>query len=79
MNEEFDVILIVSLIQTIENELLTISNKKQKIFELFEEGMITRDEFVERKEHLNHQKKTLKKKIRITSYFKRITGRRDFV
>lgn len=61
MNEELDVILIVSLIQTIENELLTINIKKQKIFELFEEGMITGDEFVERKEHLNHQKKTLKK------------------
>lgn len=49
-------------IQTIEKGLLTISNKKQKIFELFEEGMITRDEFVERKEHLNHQTKGLEER-----------------
>lgn len=49
-------------IQTIEKELLTVSNKKQKIFELFEEGMITRDEFVERKEHLNYQTKDLEER-----------------
>ncbi len=49
-------------IQTIEKELLMISNKKQKIFELFEEELITRDEFVERKEHLNHQTKDLEER-----------------
>lgn len=49
-------------IETIEKEMLTISNKKQKIFELFEEGMITRDEFVERKEQLNQQSKDLEER-----------------
>lgn len=56
-------------LQAIEKELIALNNKKQKIFGLFEEEMITRDEFVDRKEYLNNQTKDLeerKQQLQIT-------------
>lgn len=56
-------------LQAIEKELIVLGNKKQKIFGLFEEEMITREEFVERKEYLNQQTKELeerKQQLQIT-------------
>lgn len=38
---------------TIEKELTGISIKKQKVFEMFEDGLINKEEFLDRKEYLN--------------------------
>lgn len=46
-------------LQSIEKELNAITNKKQKVFDLFEEDMIDREEFIERKEYLNNQVRVL--------------------
>ncbi len=39
----------------IDRELTSLATKKQKIFDMYEEDTITKDEFLERKEYLNRQ------------------------
>lgn len=49
-------------LESIDKELVQLDNKKQRIFELYEDGTITKEEFIDRKEVLNKQVEEIKER-----------------
>lgn len=52
-------------IETVEKRLEILSNRKKKIFESFEDDLISQEEFIERKNQLKSEEDELKKKLEL--------------